>query len=202
MDLTGSVLTDYHRSSVFTASTVIGFNNNTGKEIRATTPVFYEQLSTIAIGIQISKPLTSSLIITSPISLGIGTTYPATDEVGMLNGAGSLSVPLIFALRMENEGLFNRVELGAGMQLSLFPILNLDEGFRSEQLGLLPVGYLRTGFKESEFTVGLKVGIGELQTYNQDRNGKPIFDSNGNLREQSGRPLTAQMFLSYPIQNR
>jgi hypothetical protein len=198
-EVLGSLLTDYQRSPVFESSTVIGFNNNTGKEIREITPVYYEQLSTMAVGLQITKPITSSLIITSPISLGIGTTYPVTDEVGMLNGAGSLTVPLILAVRFPNQGILSQVELGAGVQGNLFPIFNLDGGLNANQLFAMPVGYLRSSVGSSEFKIGAKVGLGNLKNYGKDRNGNPIFDSNGNLRQQSGRSFTAQLYLSYPI---
>ena len=130
----------------------------------------------------------SALSVSSPISLGIGSSYSAAGDELVVKGAegfGSVQVPLLLKLYLGNGSTYTTQKefgfiAGAGFEMNKVGIISSSSSANSyNKAFVLPC--ISTGFTfmrgNSPMEINIKYSFGKLQSQDTDAHGKALLNN-------------------------
>jgi len=208
--LTTSTYTDLIISNLTYNTIATGNTDINGNPTFASIPFQSVQYNIVSFGIEPRFNLkefdeNASLSVSTPISLGIGSTYAVDDQVVRgAEGFGSIQVPLLLKINLGNGSTYKTQKdfgfnIGAGLEFNKIGIINANGPNPYNKAFVLPcftsgVVFMRGS---SPMEVNFKYGMGKLRTQDIDFQGEPLVDNVGIPYKRTTRGQSIKLSFIY-----
>lgn len=144
-----------------------------------------------------------ALGLAMPMTIGFGQAFPHNQDVAGAKGFGNLQIPLLARLYFGTNSTYNSasdylgVSAGAGFEYNKLAIINTDEDNRIKDANrgwIMPTFSVSVHFwrGSSPLEVNFKYGLGEIGTYDTNKQGSKLPDG-----ERISRANSIKLSLNY-----